>query len=88
MKLNIFFPTMESVVITVDSTATVLDLIKTALTSYEMQCKDSKKPIRISLNPNYYVLRFAEDDGAPDEDMPGIKENYFFKIEFIIVPII
>lgn len=39
-----------------------------------MECSDKKKSIRINLNPEAYILRFAEDDGIPDDDLPGNKK--------------
>lgn len=43
---------------------------------YEIRCLETKKTQRINMNPKAYVLRFAEEDGVPDEDFPG-----FFQIE-------
>lgn len=55
----------------VNDKASVEDVIKLAIQQYEIKCMESKKAMRINMNPKAYVLRFADDDGLPDEDMPG-----------------
>jgi hypothetical protein len=42
-----------------------------------VECKDNKKQMAaMNMNPKAYVLRFAEDDGTPDDDLPGISSSY------------
>eukprot|EP01117_Protostelium_nocturnum_P010518 TRINITY_DN3788_c0_g1_i1.p1 TRINITY_DN3788_c0_g1~~TRINITY_DN3788_c0_g1_i1.p1 ORF type:complete len:371 (-),score=68.67 TRINITY_DN3788_c0_g1_i1:86-1198(-) len=48
------------------------EVIKIALQQYEENLKAlaKGKTVRMNLNPVAYILRFAEDDGTVDEDMP------------------
>jgi hypothetical protein len=47
-------------------------VIESALKQYELESKDDINKIPLISNPKCYVLRFADDDGQPDEDMPGL----------------
>ncbi len=46
-------------------------MIENALKQYELDSKDDINKIPLIPNPRCYMLRFADDDGTPDEDMPG-----------------
>jgi len=70
--LQIFLPTMEPVKIIVSEKARVEEVIKLTLQQYEIECSARRKAIRINLDAATYLLRFAEDDGSPDEDMPAL----------------
>lgn len=50
---------------------TIEELIKITLKQYELQSKDDISKVRLNNNPKSYIIRFAEEDGTPDEDLPA-----------------
>ena len=74
-QLTVHLPTLESVNIQVAEKTSVEDVIKVAIQQYEIECSDKKRVVRMNMDPKAYVLRWAEDDGVPDEDLPGTPET-------------
>eukprot|EP01119_Soliformovum_irregulare_P000975 TRINITY_DN1071_c0_g2_i8.p1 TRINITY_DN1071_c0_g2~~TRINITY_DN1071_c0_g2_i8.p1 ORF type:complete len:426 (+),score=134.91 TRINITY_DN1071_c0_g2_i8:44-1321(+) len=79
VKLVMFLPSGDSLIVLVPTTIIVEDLIKTTLQQYGMQCSDSKKKPTISLSASAYILKFAEDDGSPDDDTPALVKSQSIK---------
>jgi hypothetical protein len=59
----------------VASKATVETVINLALKQNEEDTKDDINRVAVNRNPKALMLKFAEDDGTPDEDMPGRKQK-------------
>jgi len=70
--LTIFLPTLEAVTIQVEEKSSVEQVIINSLNQYNLECSDKTRQVRINMNPKAYVLRFAEDDGTPDDVMPAL----------------
>jgi hypothetical protein len=70
--LTVWMPTLEAVQVQMGEKSSVEEVIKGAMQQYEIDCADRTKQVRINMNPKAYVLRFADDDGAPDDDMPAL----------------
>ena len=68
----------------------VEEVIRHAMQQYELECSDRKKMVRINTNPKAYVLKYAEDDGVPDEDLPALVRDQeigqFRSKDFALVP--
>eukprot|EP01114_Cavostelium_apophysatum_P009724 TRINITY_DN2296_c0_g1_i2.p1 TRINITY_DN2296_c0_g1~~TRINITY_DN2296_c0_g1_i2.p1 ORF type:complete len:440 (+),score=103.95 TRINITY_DN2296_c0_g1_i2:283-1602(+) len=72
ITITVWFPTKESVKLTIGDKTLVEEVIHLSIQQYILECSDKKKQMRINSNPKAYVTRFAEDDGVPDEDMPAL----------------
>lgn len=72
LLLSIFLPSIKKPVkVKVGEKTTVGEVVKATLQQFEAQTSEDINKGPINTNPKAWMLRFAEDDGTPDDDMPG-----------------
>lgn len=71
--LKIFLPNGKAIKLKVWGRSTVEFVIEQSLRQMlDMESADiNKPPVPTLSDPKGYLLRFAEDDGTPDDDLPG-----------------
>lgn len=57
---------------------TVEEVIQEILKTYAAMTKDDINKVVLNSDSQAYILKFAEEDGTPEEDMPGFSRNILF----------